>query len=367
MPNASPTYQRPVLGVVLVTYDSADVILECLETLLGASDVALRIVVVDNASCDGTPDLIRNWAAGDMAVTLSDLPFPAEAAEKPLTLHLDLADCTGESAHAISLVGAGANLGFAGGVNRGLAILARLREVDRFWVLNPDSVVPPGTPAAFAYQSAPEGGFSLMGGRVLYLDNPSMIQIDGGTVDRRTGITGNKGLFGIHIDTPASDPATMDFVTGASMVASRAFYERVGPMREDYFLYYEEVDWALRRGDLPLAYCADGLVYHHGGSAIGSATHNRPASPFALYFKHRARMMFMRRFFPRSLLTAQAWTLAKAAQFAAKGFVPEARALLAGAFGRRVPDEVRARLSADTLRQVLGQAADTAEETGYGR
>ena len=84
------------------------------------------------------------------------------------------------------------------------------------------------------------GPFALMGGRVIYLDTPDVIQIDGGTLDRRTGVTGNLALGRSHAATPPPDPARLDFISGASMVASRAFYERAGPMAEGYFLYYEE-------------------------------------------------------------------------------------------------------------------------------
>lgn len=367
MSNILPADPPACLGVVIVTYNSADVVLACLETLLSSSDVALRIVVVDNRSNDGTPDSIRQWAAGAASVPLADIPFPASAVPKPVTLYSDLANGPTPQGHAITMIETDANLGFAGGVNAGLAVLAGLSEVDRFWVLNPDSVVPPQTAAAFANYTPPCGEFSLMGGRVLYLDNPTMIQIDGGTVARRTGITGNLGLFSDHSSTPPADPATMDFITGASMVASRAFYEKVGPMREDYFLYYEEVDWALRRGELPLAYCPDALVYHHGGSAIGSATHNRPASPFALYFKHRARMMFLRRFLPSSVLSAHAWSLAKAGQFMVQGFWSEARALLAGAFGRPPPTKVRERLSSDTMHHIFGKSPLAAKDIDHAK
>ena len=291
----------------------------------------------------------------------------ATPVQKPVALQGDLAHVPDPDRHALTLIEAPDNLGFAGGVNLGLAALAALPELDRFWVLNPDSVVPPQTAAAFARQPAGADGFSLMGGRVLYLDNPEMIQIDGGTIARRTGITGNLGLYAAHAETPPADPAAMDFITGASMVASRAFYERTGPMREDYFLYYEEVDWAMRRGDLPLAYCAQALVYHHGGSAIGSATHNRPASPFALYFKHRARMMFLRRFLPASVPGAHAWSLAKAAQFTLKGFGREAAALLAGAFGRPPPAAVRARLSATALHNIFDTPTPANEDARHDR
>jgi hypothetical protein len=92
-----------------------------------------------------------------------------------------------------------------------------------------------------------------MGGRVLYLDTPDCIQIDGGTLNRWTGVTGNLILYALNKGTPPPKAEQMDFITGASMVASRQFYEAAGPMAEDYLLYYEEVDWALQRGVLPLA------------------------------------------------------------------------------------------------------------------
>ncbi len=341
------------LGVVVVTFDAREIILDCLESLLGSRGVRLRIVVVDNGSGDGTPGTIRDWAANGREAPPAGGPVPIAPAVAPF-----LADTPEEmaaaSGHALQLVETGRNTGFAGGVNAGLAELARIEGIDRFWILNPDSVVPPDTARAFATHPAPMEGFSLMGGRVLYYDRPEMIQIDGGTIDRRTGITGNVNLFAPHAETPPADPAGMDFITGASMVASRRFYEEVGPLREDYFLYYEEVDWALRRGDLPLAYCPEAVVYHRAGTAIGSATHSRPPSPFSLYFKHRARLMFLRRFFAGSLATGQAYSLAKAGQYLAKGYPAEARALLAGAFGRPPSATVTGRLD-PSAREILAR------------
>ena len=189
-----------------------------------------------------------------------------------------------------------------------------------------------------------------MGGRVLYLETPQRIQIDGGIINRRTGVTGNIGLSATASATPPPAIQNLHFITGASMVTSRAFYEAVGPMMEDYFLYYEEVDWALRRGDLPLAYCAGGIVYHRAGTAIGSPTLGRPASPFSLYFKHRGRLRFMRRHFPRNLPFAYAYSLAKAAQLLLKGYPEEARTILGASFGRPPSEAVRGRLSPEAAR-----------------
>ena len=128
------------------------------------------------------------------------------------------------------------------------------------------------------------------------------------------------------------------------MVASRAFYEKIGPMREDYFLYYEEVDWAMRRGDLPLVYCQGLDVYHRAGTSTGSPTVERPATPFSQYFKHRGRIRFIRRFRPASLPFAFGYTLAYTVKMLMMRAWPEAWAVIAGSFGMKAPAAIRNRL-----------------------
>lgn len=329
------------LGVVLVAYNSSDVILDCLETLISAATAdgtALRIVVVDNASTDGSIAAVEGWASGTLPYAPpADLPFAHLPVPKPVAEDL------------LTVIPAGVNGGFAAGVNIGLAHLFADPAIDRVWILNPDSVVPPGTPAAFAAQAP--GPFSLMGGRVTYYDRPDMIQIDGGTLNPWTGVTGNVNLRQSFGAAPAPKVSDMVFITGASMVASRAFYETVGPMPEDYFLYYEEVEWALSRGALPLAVAPTARVYHRAGTAIGSHTPDRPASAFSLYFKHRSRMRFVRWHLPlirRPI--AWAYTLAKALQLRLKGFKAEARAVLTGAWGAAPPVGVRDRLPPEAAR-----------------
>lgn len=324
----------PRLGVVIVTYNSSDVILDCLESLLASEGAALSIAVVDNASGDGTLEHIRSWAAGQAAYSAPDgLPFALAAAPKPIALGPMAEGPASEQGHGIDLIDAGANGGFAAGVNLGLRHLRGDPGLDRFWILNPDSMVPPDTACALAEMPAPPGGFSLMGGRVIYLDETcDTIQIDGGVIDRRTGVTRNVNQYASASRTPPPDVAKLDFITGASMVASRAFLDRAGLLPEDYFLYFEEVEWALRRGYLPLAYCPDARVYHHGGTAIGSVVPGRIASPFSLYYLHRSRLRFVRRNLWRALPGAVAYSIAKAGRIALSGHWKAAAAVLAGSF-----------------------------------
>lgn len=353
--SASPSTHAPYpdtvgLAVVIVTFNAADVILDNLESLFAQSgDLALEIVVVDNGSTDGTVAALRDWASGRVPFqSPTDLPFDLSPTSKPVVL-ADDGQATQPPAQPrsprLTLLDTGLNCGFAGGVNRGLALLAEMDWSGRIWILNPDAVAAPGSALAFA--TFEPGPFALMGGRVVYTNPSDVIQIDGGTVNRRTGITGNINQGARHSVTPPPDLAEVDFIMGASMVASPDFLQQAGYMPEDYFLYYEEVAWAWARGNLPYAYCPGGVVYHRAGTAIGSPTPDRIASPFSLYFKHRSRRRFIRTHLPGAMPTAWAYTIAKAAQYVLQGHRAEARAMLAGFRDAPPPAEIRDMLSDD--------------------
>jgi len=332
------------IGVVVVAFNASDVILGCVESLLAQSGGRPKIVVVDNASTDDTVPVIRKWAANHPEFDVNEFA----SGERPA-----LAE-----AGDVALLHSTANTGFAGGVNLGLAFLAGMPEIGHFWVLNPDAFADEGATGAIMAAAATVPGYGLMGGRVCYADPKTRIQIDGGTVNFWTGVTGNVNL-GRDADQTAQPRADqLDFITGASMIASRRFYESVGPMREDYFLYYEEADWAMRRGDLPLVVAPGLVVYHHAGTAIGSPTLDRMASPFSFWFKYRGRTLFIRRFNPVALPVTLAYAGAKAVQILLKGARPQAVALLRGALCLPPPKEVRDRLSPEAQKIAFGRASE---------
>jgi GT2 family glycosyltransferase len=348
------------IGVVIVSFNSSDVILDCVESLLSQEGGRPHVFVVDNASSDDTVAVLRDWAAGRAGHAPAEgLPFVLTPVGKPVSLaefgrgDRPAPDELGD----VNIIHAGVNGGYAGGVNIGLEFIGRVPAVAHFWVLNPDAVVAPTTVRSILQTAADNPGYGMMGGRVLYADLPHRIQIDGGRIDRWTGVTHNMNLGRDPETTPLPDGGQLDFVVGASIIASRQFVETVGPMREDYFLYYEEVDWACRRGALPIVQCPGHMVYHHAGTAIGSPTLERLASPFSFWFKYRSRMMFVRRFNPVGLPVAMAYATAKAGQLMLKGAWPQAGALLRAVYGLGAPKEVRARLSPEAARIAFGRPA----------
>ncbi len=288
-------------------------------------------MIVDNASDDGTVSAVRAWAHENAGRLSFEEGLPGELSHASADLTLLLSPVNG---------------GFAWATNRGLELLLGDKGLELFWILNPDCEVLPRT-ARTLIAAAGEGPFALMGGRTLYRDDPAIVQTDGGRVSLWTGV-----CRCINEDRPAADvalpgAAEINFLSGANCVASRQFIESAGLMPEDYFLYYEEVDWAMQRGALPLRPVANAEVMHRGGATIGSGTLNRRPSAFSNYFNYRNRIRFLRRFSPGALPVAYFYATAKACQLVLAGAFDEARGLMTGLLGLPPPR---------TVRRVLGPA-----------
>ncbi|MEM1197598.1 MAG: glycosyltransferase family 2 protein [Pseudomonadota bacterium] len=326
----TPARLAPKLGVAIATFRSEATIEACLDSLWAARADIARVVITDNASEDATVGVIRAWAERhDLGSAFAEIA-PGDA--PPLESWLVLARSP-------------VNAGFAHATNRSIEALLADNAIEMVWLLNPDCRIAPD--AARIYREVGAGqDFALMGGRTAYDGaGGDTIQTDGGRVSRWTGVCQSVNLGQLVATAPMPAAASLDFITGANCVASRRFVERAGLMPEDYFLYYEEVDWAYRRGGLPLITAPEALVWHLGGASIGSGLVGRRASPFANYFNAKSRLRFVRRHHPAATPFALVHAVAKAAQLALIGRGSEARALFAGAFGRPPPAEVAQILS----------------------
>lgn len=346
------------LGVVVVLFNSADVVVECLESLFASRDVELSVVVVDNNSTDNSCDVVRDWSSGRVRFSppeRSPLFYDSTEVAKPVPLAEYKPNEQFQISPGVTLIESPVNGGFAYAVNLGLKALLAAPDIDLFWIFNPDCVTHPDTAASYI-RHAEKASFALMGGLTIYYENPDQIQSYGGRVSRWTATCVPISRGCSPRNTTAPDASTVDFVTGANMVASRQFVERVGLMTEEYFLYYEEVDWAFRRGSLPIVIISDAVVYHHGGTSIGSGTVSRRATPFANYFNYRNRIMFARRYFRWQMSIVYLGALAKGVQLVLQGSRNEAWAIFRGVFNCRPP------------REVLGRVVDpAARKLAFGR
>jgi GT2 family glycosyltransferase len=328
----------PRLGVILVNYGRADDTIECLESVL-RSTIPLRVAVVDNSS-DGSLDRIAEWARGERPA-----PEPAQLAAlttPPMPKPVDHDRLTAAEARArppgaarLTLIDAGGNLGFAGGNNIGLAHLAQDPDIEAFWLLNNDTVIAPD--AAASVLAAFEAGIGMLGTQVRFYHRPGVVQaLNGHRFDRWTGTS--RGIGAETSSAASFDPAAVrhdtDFVLGASLAVSRAFLDAVGPMAEDYFLYFEEVDWAWRNaGRFGIGFAAGAVVWHKEGGSIGSSSRPGARGSFSDYYLMRSKLRFVARHLPHLLPVHWAVALGQIGRRVARGQPAKARVMLRALIG----------------------------------
>ncbi|HEY2708146.1 MAG TPA: glycosyltransferase family 2 protein [Caulobacteraceae bacterium] len=271
------------VAICIVGYRNADDIVRCLAALARTDYPHFEVVICEN----GGPEAYAQLAA----VLPEALP-----GGQPVTAIL-----------------APGNLGFAGGVNVCLAAAPpeNAPPAGAWWILNPDTEPYPDALARLVQRLA-EGDCDAVG-HTLHLPS-GQVQSHGGRwqpwLARAISIDHGTPL------APAPDPARIErrqnYLNGASMLVSRRFVETAGPLREDYFLYCEEVEWCLRaqRAGLTLGFAPGALVLHHQGTTTGNrgdlARKTRPP----VYLNERNKLLLTRDLYPARLPLAAPATLA---------------------------------------------------------
>ena len=234
------------LSIVLVTFNSADWIGRCLRSLPEALvDRTAEIIVVDNASTDGTADVVEREQPG------------------------------------VRLIRNDTNAGFAAAVNVGAAASTAP------WVLllNPDMEARPGSLRNLVDFAERHPGHGIYGGRTLTVDGelepsscwalPTLwstlcFTLGLSTVFRGSRIFDPESLGGWQRDTVRE----VGMVTGCLLLVDRATWARLGGLDERYFVYGEDADLSARarsHGLRPVITPDAEVVHAIGKSSAGGA------------------------------------------------------------------------------------------------
>ena len=300
-------------AVVLVNWNGWQHVIECLDSLLAQDYPSFHVFVVDNDSRDSSVEQIAAWCANprrlagwrsqegaaEWSALHTDEPIPCQV--------IDAGESVPESSlerNAVTVIRSGGNLGFAGGCNVGIRA-AFAGKFSFFWLLNTDTVAHQGALRALVVRARSDAGVGMVGSTIRYYDRPEVVQSLGGArMELRTMAS---HLIGTGCDLAAipADGAAVEremvYVMGASMLATMAFVRSVGLLEEDYFLYGEEIDWALRaRERFRLAYAPASHVFHKSG-----ATSTKIMPLFTAKYYYRNRIRIVGRFFPGRLGAAK--------------------------------------------------------------
>lgn len=285
----------PVWAIVLM-YGGEEITAACIDSLLEQTYPALTVLLVDNASPDGSGVRLR------------------------------------DRYRHIRYLNTGANLGYAGGNNRGMRH-ALDQGAEYLLVLNNDTIVEPKCVEALvaSAQQAPKK-VGVVSPKILFHDDPARIWFAGGdySVVRALGVHRRE----MELDDPAESPRLeeMSFATGCCFLMPAGVARETGGFREEYFMYCEDLELSLRlmRSGHTLYYQPAARLRHRQ-----KFTRALP-SPFAAQHRDRNRRRLVREHYNATQRAAFAlWfyptRVVRLLQYVLQGNLPGARAILAGA------------------------------------
>jgi GT2 family glycosyltransferase len=223
------------------------------------------------------------------------------------------------------------------------------------WILNNDTVVDCRALGYLVERMSLDHTIGLCGCTLLEYLDPHLVQAASGAhYDYRTTRTKNCGrglTANARLDTCRVEKS-ITYVAGASVMAIRAYLQDVGLMNECYFLYFEELDWAIwgKRRGFQLGYASDALVYHKQGASTGSKESNLLPLPCAQYFYARNLLLMTASFYRPWYFLIWMKIMGTAVKYFLMGHLVLAKATCLGVLNLGLAedlDHVRDRLSSD--------------------
>jgi GT2 family glycosyltransferase len=180
------------------------------------------------------------------------------------------------------------NLGFAGGNNLGLAAATG----DYLFFVNNDTEFTEGLIDILVNTLNSHPSIGVISPKLLYYDQPTMLQYAGYTP--MNYITARNSCIGqFETDQGQYDQLVgpTGFAHGAAMMVTREAIEKAGPMAENFFLYYEELDWAdrIRHNGFEVWVNMKATIFHKESVSVGKK------SALKEYYMNRNRILFIRR------------------------------------------------------------------------
>ena len=243
------------VSVIILTYNSEKTI-EALLNSLSPFKSSFEITVVDNKSGDKTVQKVKKFGF-------------------------------------VKLIKNKKNLGFSAGNNVGIKYALK-SQTDVVLLLNPDTVVPKTFLKNFEESTLPLLENSSVGivGPKIY-DEKGMLWSVGGKLDEKRYSAyligyGKEDLGQFNFD------AGMDYISATAIFIKKEVFEKIGKFTNDYFLYYEDVDFCQRalRARFKLIVDPNISIIHNASSSVGKN------SPVMQYYMARNHMLFLERFAP---------------------------------------------------------------------
>ncbi|NUZ05160.1 glycosyltransferase family 2 protein [Piscinibacter koreensis] len=270
---------EPSVAIIVLNWNGRADTLECLASLEQLDYVNRSLIVVDNASDDGSAESIR-------------AAYPH-----------------------VTVLETGANLGYAGGNNVGLRH-ACSQGFDYALILNNDTIVDPGLVNALLESQRERPDVAIWGAQIFYYSRPQTVWVARARWNDRTLWFDLPERNAKPLVSPA--PLDSDMVIGCCLFVSCANVRRLGELDDRFFLNFEETDWCYRAraAGLGVAVAPGAKLWHKVSSSFGGQT------PLWQYFMARNRLLWAEMHLPPA---TRRRILADSLAMIARNFLPRPR------------------------------------------
>lgn len=240
--------------VIIVNYNNYNDTIECVKSLKKVNYTNFHIVIVDNNSSNDSVKKLKKALSTCRIIELNE------------------------------------NLGFAGGNNEGIKY-ALDSGAEYVLLLNNDTLVK----SDFLINMMSEFEDDLVGmvgSKIMYYSDKNRIWFGGGKIDWFKFIGVNIGMK--EVDSKCyNNRCEVDFISGCCMLIKSSVFKVVGLLPEEYFMYYEDVDFCVkvRKSGFKLIYQPSSVIYHK--VSISSGGEN---SIFSIKFMTRNKLVFMKKY-----------------------------------------------------------------------
>lgn len=196
----------PKVAIIVVNWNNWRDTIECLGSLEKVDYPNFEVVVVDNGSTNDSLEKIRSYELG------------------------------------VIVLETGRNLGFAGGNNYALRNF-HILNTKYILLLNNDTIVHPDFLKELVRVAESNDRMGIVGPMIYFYDKPDYINSAGSRVNRLM----NKGVYLGYGEKDVGQfgikPYEVDYISGACLLIKKEVIEKIGPLHDNYFLYYEDTDW----------------------------------------------------------------------------------------------------------------------------
>jgi hypothetical protein len=269
----------PKVSIVLLNWNGLKDTLDCIESLKAVDYPNFDIIVVDNGSTDGSLEKLQSL--------------------DPQT-------------SKINLILNSKNKGFSKACN--IAIRKALEQkADCVLLLNNDTRVHPSFLTALVRAALTRSNIGIVGPKVYYEGKDHVLYCAGAGVVKALGQPLLRGLG--KVDRGQYDrQEVVGFISGCCLMIKREVIEKIGLLDEDYFAFFEDLDWNIRAQEAGYqsVYVPSSVIWHKGSNTIGFRSpgyyflHARNRILFAK--KHSGFLSFWLLFVPYFLIYRYLWT-----------------------------------------------------------